>query len=48
MGAVVDLVEDVIGGVGDIIEDVVGVVGDAIDWVVDEIVQPVLSGVRYY
>ena len=45
MGAVVDLVEDVVGGVVDVVEDVVGVVGDAIDWVVDEIVDPVLSGV---
>ena len=45
MGAVVDLVEDVVGGVVDVVEDVVGIVGDAIDWVVDEIVDPVLSGV---
>jgi hypothetical protein len=45
MAAVVEIVEDVVGGVGDIIEDVVGVVGDAIDWVVDEIVEPVISGV---
>ena len=45
MTVLVEAAEDAVGGIIDVVEDVVGIVGDAVDWVVDEIVQPVLSGV---
>ena len=45
MSVIIDIVEDVVDVVVDVVEDVVGVVEDAINWAVDEIVEPVLSGV---
>tara|TARA_R100001463_G_scaffold29232_1_gene66552 strand:- start:4391 stop:10141 length:5751 start_codon:yes stop_codon:yes gene_type:complete len=40
-----ELISDVIGGAADLVGDVVGLVGDAVEWVVDEIIEPVVSGI---
>ena len=45
MSAVVDVVEDVVGGVADIVSDVGGALVGAVEWVVDDVIQPVVNTV---